>query len=137
MSEQKNTEDKTEDTITSEKSSHREDISAEHDIDKNQDEGETDINTESDPLAEAEKKLKIAQQETKQENERFLRLYADFENYKKRSAREIQDFRKFANDALIKELLPVLDNLERAINSSNSVSEESDKSIAQGVDMTI
>ena len=139
MSEQKNTENKKEDTIASEKSSSREDIkediSEEQDIDKNQD--ETDINTESDPLAEAEKKLKIAQQETKQENERFLRLYADFENYKKRSAREIQDFRKFANDALIKELLPVLDNLERAINSSNSVSEESDKSIAQGVDMTL
>ncbi|QTA78610.1 HSP-70 cofactor [Desulfonema limicola] len=98
---------------------------------------DTDPGIETDPLAEAEKKLELAQQEAKQENERFLRLYADFENYKKRSAREIQDFRKFANDALIKELLPVLDNLERAIDSSNAANEESDKSIAQGVDMTL
>lgn len=96
-----------------------------------------DKDTKSDPLADAQKKLEAAQNEAKKEHENYLRLYADFENYKKRSAREIQDFRKFANESLIKELLPVVDNLERAIDSSNSAGEEADKSITQGVDMTL
>jgi molecular chaperone GrpE len=89
-----------------------------------------------DPLAEMKEKLEAAEKELKEEKDRFLRFYADFDNYKKRSAREMDDFRKFANESLIKELLPVLDNLERAIHSSSS-GEEADKSILEGVDMTL
>ena len=135
MSEQEKTENNTENNIDSQNSDSKEGVSKEQDTDKK--EGDADLNGETDPLAEAEKNLELAQKEAKQEHENFLRLYADFENYKKRSAREIHDFRKFANESLIKELLPVVDNLERAIDSSNSTNEESDKSITQGVDMTL
>ncbi|MBW2012160.1 MAG: nucleotide exchange factor GrpE, partial [Deltaproteobacteria bacterium] len=69
-------------------------------------------------LKELEAKLKGVKDEAKQTYDRLLRVSAEFENYKKRSSREINEFRKFANESLIKEMLPVLDNLERAITSS-------------------
>jgi molecular chaperone GrpE len=49
------------------------------------------------------------------EDDRLLRLAADFENYKKRAARERDEYVAFANARLIGELLPVLDDLERAL----------------------
>jgi molecular chaperone GrpE len=62
-------------------------------------------------------------------------LSAEFENYKKRSAREIEEFRKFANQSLIKEMLSVVDNLELAMNSTNS-HKAIDKDLLQGLEMT-
>ena len=70
------------------------------------------------------------------EKERFVRLYAEFENYKKRSAREMQEYRKYANETLIREILPIIDNLERAIQSSGPASQDAG-CIVQGVDMTL
>jgi len=49
------------------------------------------------------------------EDERFLRLAADFDNYKKRVARERNELVTLANERLVKELLPILDDLERAL----------------------
>jgi molecular chaperone GrpE len=51
-------------------------------------------------------------------DDRLLRLAADFENYKKRAARERQEYVAFANERLLKELLPILDDLERALNAA-------------------
>lgn len=48
-------------------------------------------------------------------NDKYLRLAAEFENYKRRSQRDQQDTVRYANEKLLKELLPTLDNLERAI----------------------
>ena len=53
-------------------------------------------------------------------NDRLLRLHAEFENYKKRMARERGEFVKLANEGLILEFLPVLDNLERAVGMAKS-----------------
>jgi molecular chaperone GrpE len=50
--------------------------------------------------------------------ERLLRLQAEFDNWKKRSAREKADVIRFANEELLLTLLPVLDNLDRAIASA-------------------
>ena len=47
--------------------------------------------------------------------DRVLRLHAEFENYKKRMAREKAEFLKFAHEGLILDFLPVLDNLDRAV----------------------
>ncbi|MDX6480250.1 MAG: molecular chaperone GrpE [Gaiellaceae bacterium] len=49
------------------------------------------------------------------EDDRLLRLAADFENYKKRVARERQEYVQLANERLLAELIPVLDDLERAL----------------------
>ena len=53
--------------------------------------------------------------ESQEADDRLLRLAADFDNYKKRAARERQEYVQLANEGLIGELLPVLDDLERAL----------------------
>jgi molecular chaperone GrpE len=83
-----------------------------------------------------ETELDAARLEAQQHYDRLLRVSAEFENYKKRTAKEITEFRKFANESLIKELLPVVDNLERAVQLSSSQS-ESMESFVEGVEMTL
>ncbi|HEY2311285.1 MAG TPA: nucleotide exchange factor GrpE [Gaiellaceae bacterium] len=54
-------------------------------------------------------------EEQQPDDDRLLRLAADFENYKKRAARERQEYVQLANERLIAELIPILDDLERAL----------------------
>jgi molecular chaperone GrpE len=89
-----------------------------------------------DQLKEIQAELETAKQEAKETYDRFLRVSAEFENYKKRSAREMDDLRKYANQSLIVEMLAVVDNLERALNSSNGNS-SNDKCMADGVNLTL
>jgi molecular chaperone GrpE len=63
-------------------------------------------------------------------DDRLLRLAADFENYKKRAARERAEYVARANERLLKELLPVLDDLERALNSAE---EHEEAQLEEGV----
>jgi molecular chaperone GrpE len=63
-------------------------------------------------------------------DDRLLRLAADFENYKKRAARERAEYVTRANERLLKELLPVLDDLERALNSAE---EHEEAQLEEGV----
>jgi molecular chaperone GrpE len=51
----------------------------------------------------------------KEEHERFLRAAADLDNYRKRAAREREDVERFGNEKLLKDLLPVVDGLDRAL----------------------
>ena len=90
----------------------------------------------ADPIKEMEARLETAEQEAKENYDRFLRLSAEFENYKKRSEREINEFRKYANESLIKEILSVADNLERALDSSRN-NKQADTGLVEGVDMTL
>ena len=52
----------------------------------------------------------------KDEHERLLRIAAEFENFKKRSAKEKEDIQKFGIERMLKEFLPIADNLERALD---------------------
>jgi molecular chaperone GrpE len=61
---------------------------------------------------ELQKKLQTAHDELK---DRLLRMAAEFENYKKRVKRELEEAQSRGRDGLLKEVLPVLDNLERAL----------------------
>ena len=65
--------------------------------------------------------------------DRFLRLTADFDNYKKRAARERQDAISFANESLISKLLPVLDAFEMALAAASN--DPAAKSLQAGVVM--
>src|SRR5436190_15435623 len=56
--------------------------------------------------------------------ERLLRTTADFDNFKKRAARERQDAIKYANESLIQKFVPVLDNFEMALAAAQSSSAE-------------
>ena len=65
---------------------------------------------------------KAAEEETKaeeQESERYMRLMAEFQNFKRRAAREKSDIHAYANEKIIGELLPVLDNFERALDTKS------------------
>ena len=93
------------------------------------------INGEEDPIKELEAKLEAKEKEAVETYDRLLRASAEFDNYKKRSSREMEEFRKFANQSLIKEMLSVVDNLELAMNSTND-HEAIDKDLLQGLEMT-
>lgn len=65
--------------------------------------------------------------------ERYLRIAADFDNYKKRITKEKNDLVAYGNEELIKALLNVIDNLERALKHKES--ERTNKSLIEGVDL--
>lgn len=66
-------------------------------------------------LSELRRQLESMEQEARANYERFLRQAAELENFKKRVAREREETIRNANEYLIRDLLPILDNLERAI----------------------
>jgi molecular chaperone GrpE len=65
----------------------------------------------------------------------LLRISADFDNYKKRATRERQDAIKFANEWLLKKLVPVLDNFEMAIQAANDPKGGTLEALKTGVNM--
>jgi molecular chaperone GrpE len=65
-----------------------------------------------------ETKLKAAEQKAEEYYDRLLRASAEFDNYKKRTTREMQELVRYANEKIFKELLSVVDNLDRAIESA-------------------
>jgi molecular chaperone GrpE len=81
-----------------------------------------------------EAKLEAKEKEAQDNYDRFLRLSAEFENFKKRMEKEKTDAYKFGTENLIKELLPVLDNLERAIDHGEA---KDPQGLLEGVDMTL
>jgi molecular chaperone GrpE len=62
--------------------------------------------------------------------DKLLRVAADFENYKKRAARERAEYVTHANERLVKELLPILDDLERALDA---VGDHQEATVEEGV----
>ena len=71
--------------------------------------------------------------------DRYLRLAAEFDNYRKRVSRERADVLRTAQEGLLLELLPVLDNLERALTAARSAtaSPRAEEAVIEGVEMTI
>jgi len=83
------------------------------------DEGDDSVEEEtevSDKEPTVEERAADAESKYKEMQDRYLRLNAEFDNYKKRMMRETSDRLKYFNMELIKELLPSVDNLERAIS---------------------
>src|SRR5947207_1702180 len=67
--------------------------------------------------------------------DRLLRITADFENFKKRAAREKQDAIKFANESLLQKLIPVIDNFDMALAASGNATDASAQSLRTGITM--
>lgn len=98
--------------------------------------GETE--EESAPSGEAAKEvdpLEQANAEIARLKDVLMRTAADFDNFRKRSRREIEDARKGGREDLLRDLLPVFDNLERAVHSSQRATDV--KSVADGVAMVV
>jgi molecular chaperone GrpE len=67
-------------------------------------------------LEESFKRARDTGDRLKETHERLLRTAAEFDNFKKRAAKEKEDAQKFGNERLLKDFLPVMDNLERALD---------------------
>ena len=104
-------------------------------VDESEDLSETE--EELDPLAQLQQDLEAAREETQRNWDLYLRERAEMENLRKRHQRDKEDAIRFANDRLLKEMIPVLDNLERAIDHANEDEEGDRQNLLEGVHMTI
>lgn len=86
-------------------------------------------------IKEQEKAIEEREKEIDELRDRLLYQHADFENFKKLKAKEKQEALRFGNETLIKEILPVIDNLERAIEHATKTGEST--SIVEGVELTL
>jgi molecular chaperone GrpE len=86
-------------------------------------------------IEELQLALTAKAEEAKSLNDKYLRLAAEFDNYKRLIQRDQRDQIRFGNESLLKELLPVVDNLERAIKASHEGG--NNKALIQGVDLTL
>ena len=88
---------------------------------------------------EDDKDLKIAELENdlKKSKDKYLRVFSEFENYKKRLEKEKYQAIEFACENFGKDILPILDNLQMAINSANNSNSEEIKQLKEGVELTL
>ena len=86
-------------------------------------------------IEELKRTLAVKTDEVKLLNDRYLRLAAEFENYKRLAQKEQQEFSRFANEKLLRELLPIIDNLERAVRSAKD--KGSSDGLIKGVELTL
>ena len=94
--------------------------------------------SEDTTIEQLKSDLDQVRQEAADEHDRLLRLSAEFDNYKKRMDRQAEEFKKYANESLLKELLTVVDNLERAISSTDvDKGVNSEACVIEGVEMTL
>lgn len=88
-----------------------------------------------DPMAVLEAKLAVAEKEKKENWDRYLRSAADLENTRKRQRREADDAKFETKTKILKEILPVVDNLERAVEHAGAGQENSP--IVEGVQLVL
>lgn len=88
-----------------------------------------------EPLEQLKTHLLEKEKEINELKERVLYQQAEFENFKKLKAKEKQGTLRFGNERLIKDLLPIIDNLERAIEHGDKTDDT--KSVMEGVRMTL
>ncbi len=90
-----------------------------------------------EPSVSIEKITQALEQKTREAEEahdKYLRTYADFENYRKRVQRDLADFKKYANEQLALELLSVLDHLGLALKHAAEAG-ETNEGLRQGVEL--
>jgi molecular chaperone GrpE len=92
-----------------------------------------------DPVKELEDKLAAAEKEKKDNWDRYLRSAADLENLRKRQKRELEDAKFETKNKVLKEMLPVVDNLERAIEHAGGGAEvdQNLRPIVEGVQLVL
>lgn len=90
---------------------------------------------EQEKMSELGQALSSKTEECKELNDKYLRLAAEFENYKRLAQRDQRDYIRFGNEHLLKELLPVLDNLERAVKSAKE--RGANDALLEGVELTL
>jgi len=90
---------------------------------------------DADEAAASALQLEKALGEAKENYDRLLRVSAEFDNFKKRAAREVQEYRKYANESLLGELLTIVDSLERALEVPPAGKHEA--GLREGIELTL
>ena len=106
---------------TDENGSSEEDESSEEDL------------IELDPIKVLEKDLQKTKNELAEQKDSFVRLQAETDNFRKRLSREKDEFSQYANERLFRELIPIFDNLERALEDPSNDT----KSLKEGLEMIL
>lgn len=94
--------------------------------------GDTWIDNEADTSHEETKRIEQLEEDVAKEKDKFLRLFAEFENYKKRTSKERVELFRTAGQEVIVSLLPVLDDFERALKE---LSKAEDKTLYTGIEL--
>ncbi|HEY1557319.1 MAG TPA: nucleotide exchange factor GrpE [Kofleriaceae bacterium] len=89
----------------------------------------------ADPVAVLEHKLAAVEKDKKDNWDRYLRAAADLENLRKRGKREVDEARLDTKNKVLKEMLPVVDNLERAVEHAGT--DPATKPIVEGVQLVL
>lgn len=97
--------------------------------------GASENPSEEPSMDDLSKKIEELTEESKNNYDKYLRSQAEIENIIKRNKKDKEELYKYANEGLIKELLQVIDNLERAL--SHSCNEESYNAHIEGVELTL
>lgn len=108
-------------------------------VDKSQ-QAEVNQDKKEEATRDLEKELAEAVQAAAENRDMLMRVAADFENFKKRMERERSVMMKYAGEHILKEMLPVVDNLERAIGHGINGSTDADKgyeALFEGVQLTL
>jgi len=87
-----------------------------------------------DKVINLSQELKV---ELEDAREKYLRLYAEFENYKKKTQKDKEELLKYSNESLICDLLPVIDTLEMAVKHSSEGGAEMVQPLIKGVENTL
>lgn len=112
---------------------------------------ESDTNTSANPSdgqahaasvngsdgSDLEKKVQELDAQVKEEKQRYMYLYADFDNYKKRVIKERSELLKYGWESPSRELLEVIDNLERAMAHMPKNADPSQKTLQDGIKMVL
>ena len=96
-------------------------------------EGSEEIPTVLDPIEALEKDLQETKVELDEQKDKFVRLQAETDNFRKRLSREKEEFSQYANERLFKALIPIFDNFERALEDPSNDT----KSLKKGLDMIL
>ena len=96
---------------------------------------EGEASEEGSEVETLKEELNQALSAAKSQQEQYLRTLADMENLRKRTQREKEELAKFANENILREILPVIDNLERAVEHAEQ--SEGKDGLFEGVQMTL
>lgn len=94
----------------------------------------SDENSEVSEESDSKSELEILQDDLSESKDKYLRLYSEFENFRRRTAKEKLEMVQTANESLISDLLPIIDDFERAEKSFKE--NDSDiKALKEGLDL--
>jgi molecular chaperone GrpE len=110
-------------------------ISPENELENNNSEnlGEQTETAQQEPVVTEESEIEKLKAQLAESNDKFIRLYSEFDNYRKRTAKEKIDLSKTAGEDVFKAILPVIDDFERGIKAMDTAQDI--VALKEGVDL--